>query len=513
MTVELSWFAVALVGGAIVGRAGLPVMVGYLLAGAGLGLAGVQATEVLNGIAHAGVLLLLFGVGLHLRVRSLLNRVVIGGGSLHLAISIGVFVTVTVPLGLPLGTALFVGTILSFSSTVLAAKDLENREELGAYYGRVAIGILLVQDVVALALILAVGSAKPQLWALALPALALVRPVLAALVKRMSDDGLLLLFAAMLALGAGELFESAGVPGEIGALLAGALLADHPRADELQQRLWSLKEFFLVGFFLQVGMIAIPHPGALRDALGWVALLTLLLPLKAALFFGLLTALGLRARSAFLSGSALASYSEFTLLAGLAGVERGLISAELFSVITLVTAASFAVNLPVNRMVNAVYERLELRLLKWQRNGEHPDKPLRSLGRSTHMIVGMGRTGAAAYDHLLDQGQRPVGIDADPVVIQRNLAAGRRVVFGDALDPELLDDLSLEHVRGAVISVPNLSARLRTTVRLKEQAPGIRIATYALRDSELASLREAGADDVHHILSDAGVRLAEALGE
>ncbi len=510
MLVEVGWLALAFILGSLASRVQLPAMVGFIIAGVSLGLAGAEPTALLAGTAHAGVLLLLFGVGLHLRLRMLLNRVALVGGGLHLVISTALFAIVTTSLGLNVSTALFLGLILAFSSTVLAAKDLESREELGAYYGRLSIAILLLQDTVALCLILVVGGQAPSPWALGLFLLPLLRPLLVRVVRLTRDDDLLLVLAAILALGAGALFEHAGLPSEIGALLCGALLADHERAADMQDRLWGLKELLLVGFFLQVGMMAIPASASYTALLGWVALTLIVLPFKAALFFGLLSALGLRARTAFLTGSTLTSYSEFTLMAGLVGVREGLLTADMFSVLTLVTVASFAINLPLNRLVNGLYERWEDTLLRFQRDATEPDRPLRTIGRATHIVVGMGRTGTAAFDHLHSIGGRPIGLEVDPVVIQRQLAAGRRVAFGDALDPELWDALDLDEVQGVVLAVPNFTARVRGVAKIRAAHPDLPVTTYALSDRELPELLAAGAK-VLHILSDAGVHLAESL--
>ncbi len=508
---EIGWLAIAFACGALALRLHLPLLVGYLLAGVGLGIAGATPSPLLEGVSHAGVILLLFGVGLHLRIRNILNRAVLAGGGTHLLISCVLFMLVAVPFGVPAPTAAFLGLILSFSSTVLAAKDLENRQEMGAYYGRIAIGILLLQDVVALLLILLISDEIPSPWALALPLILLLRPTLYRLAKHIQDDTQMLVFAALMALGGGAVFELTGLHAELGALLMGAFFADHHRADEIQRRLWGLKEFFLIGFFLNVGMIAVPHPALWTEMAGLAILILLVLPFKAGLFFFLLTAFGLRVRTAFLTGAILTSYSEFTLMAGLIGLQNQLISSHMFSILTIATAASFAINLPLNRLVNAIYLAARPHLARFQRPGLHPDRPLHSIGRASHIVVGMGRTGTAAFDRLQARGQRPIGLESDPVVIARHLKAGRRVVFGDALDPELWDEIQIQDLRGVVIAVPNLTARLRTAKRLKWRRPELRVATYALHDYEIPLLEQLQVDEVHHILNDVGMRLTDSL--
>jgi predicted Kef-type K+ transport protein len=144
---------------------------------------------------------------------------------------------------------------LTFSSTVLAAKILESRRELRAFHGRVAIGVLIVQDLIALVVMSLASGRAPSPWALLVFLLPLLRPLLYRLLDRSGHEELLVLLGLMLALVVGgEGFEAVGLSSELGALAFGVLLAKHPRANELSDSLWSVKEVFLVGFFLQIGI-------------------------------------------------------------------------------------------------------------------------------------------------------------------------------------------------------------------------------------------------------------------
>ncbi|MDP8925396.1 MAG: cation:proton antiporter, partial [Actinomycetota bacterium] len=129
----------------------LPPLVGYLGAGLALYGFGATGTELLHEIGHIGVLLLLFTVGLHLRLKSVLRPEIFGAGVAQLAISAVLFSAIGVALGLDPVAAVIIAVVLGFSSTVLAAKTLEGKSELEAYHGRTAIGILILQDIVAIA--------------------------------------------------------------------------------------------------------------------------------------------------------------------------------------------------------------------------------------------------------------------------------------------------------------------------------------------------------------------------
>jgi predicted Kef-type K+ transport protein len=147
-----------------------------------------------------------------------------------------------------------------------------------------------------------------------------------------------------LALGGGVLAENVGVSSDIGALLTGVMLASHPKIDDLSGKLWSLKELFLVAFFLQIGLTDLPtHEQALT------ALQLLLLPLQGGLFFVLFVLGGLRARTAFVSSLALMTYSEFALITTGTVVNADLLPLEWKSIISLSVAGSLAIAAPLNR--------------------------------------------------------------------------------------------------------------------------------------------------------------------
>ncbi|MED5466113.1 MAG: cation:proton antiporter, partial [Pseudomonadota bacterium] len=255
---EAIWISFAFVIGLLVKGIGLPPLVGYLAAG--FVLSGLSATtsitaeptDVLAHIAHLGVLLLLFTVGLKLKLRSIVSPEVIGGSLLHFAITCVVFAPgLYLLFDLDWTTALMLAIALSFSSTVLAAKVLESKRELRAFHGRVAIGILIMQDLIALVVMSLAAGKTPSEWAVIVFGLPLLRPLLYRLLDASGHDELLVLLGLLLALVVGGLgFEAVGLSSELGALVFGAMLANHPRSQELAKSLWSVKEIFLVGFFL-----------------------------------------------------------------------------------------------------------------------------------------------------------------------------------------------------------------------------------------------------------------------
>ncbi|MDX1605905.1 MAG: cation:proton antiporter family protein, partial [Candidatus Competibacterales bacterium] len=339
---------------------------------------------------------------------------------------------------------------------------------------------------------------------LTLLALPLLRPLLHRLLDVSGHDDLMVLCGLLLALVAGGIgFESVGLSSELGALVAGALLAGHGRASELSHALWSLKEVFLVGFFLNIGMSGLPDP----QSLGLAALLLLLLPLKAVLFFFLLLRFKLRARSSFLTGLSLASYSEFGLIMAAVVLPEWLVP------LAVAVALSFVVAAPLNRIAHGLYERLETRLVPFELDQRHPDEQPVSLGLAQILIMGMGRTGSAAYDFLGARQQRLVGLDSDPGRVQEQIKAGRRVLYADAEDPSFWHGVNLEHVKAVILCMNDPEAKSIATRQLRAHGFGGLIVANSLYEDEARLITAAGADHAYLAFSEAGVGLAEHVWE
>lgn len=193
--------------GLAVRQVGLPPLVGFLAAGFAINAAGPslgvpeETGEILKYVAHLGVLLLLFAVGLKLRVEQVFQPQVLAGSLVHFAVTATVFtVGLAVFLQLDWNTALLLAIALSFSSTVFSAKILDAKRDLGSFYGRTAIGILIVQDIIALVVLGIWGGQTPTIWALGVFAIPLLRPVLHRLLDFTGHDELLVLMGMLLAL-------------------------------------------------------------------------------------------------------------------------------------------------------------------------------------------------------------------------------------------------------------------------------------------------------------------------
>ncbi|MEM6932092.1 MAG: cation:proton antiporter family protein [Pseudomonadota bacterium] len=488
---------------------GLPPLVGFLAAGFFINAIGpqfgmpVSTRPILDHLANLGVLLLLFTVGLKLKLKQIGEPHVVGGALAHFALSIAIFTPIVRLLFTSDWTAaLLVGIALAFSSTVLAAKMLETKREMGNFHGRAAIGILIVQDIIAL-VVLAVFSGKvPEPWALLIFAAPLLRPVLYRLLDLAGHDEVLVLAGLALTFVIGGYgFQIIGLKGEIGALVMGLLLSNHPRAGELSNSLWSLKEVFLVGFFLSIGMSGLPD----LEALIFAIVLGILLPVKGLLFFFLLVAFRLRARTAFLSALSLTAYSEFGLI-----VAAGIPAAGDFLVpLAIAVSISFLIAAPLNRYAHPLYQRYETRLQRFERKTRHPDEQPTELGSADILIFGMGRTGSAAYQLLVERGARPVGLDADTYKAAAHAEAGRNVVFADAEDSNFWNGVDLSSIKAAVLAMDDLEAKLIAARTLRSKGFEGPIVSHALFEDHVVKIKDAGANRTYLTMREAGRSLAD----
>ena len=503
--------AAALVLGILVWRLGLPPLVGFLLTGFIFSAFGFEAPASLKDFADAGILLLLFAVGLKLRMKTLFRPEVWGSAVSHLllvALLLGGAVAGIARL--PWQGALILSLSVGFSSTVLAAKVLESAQELRAVHGRVAIGVLIVQDLVAVAALATMSAQVPSPYAALWLFVPLLRPVLHRVLDLVGHGELLVVFGAVAALAIGGAgFEVVGLSPELGALLIGVLMADHRRSQELSNAIWGLKELFLIGFFLDIGLRGLPT----FETLGLAAVALLLLPLKTVALFGLLLAFGLRARTSLLTSLSLATYSEFGLILIAAGVDAGWLGNDWLVMAALAVAASFACAALLNALGHRLFEVSRRWLETLERNRPHPDDEPITLGSAEILVVGMGRLGTGAYDYLLGKGQLVAGMDSDPGKLERHRQEGRRVVYADAEDASFWQRLNIDRIRAVMLAVPEFNAKKIAGRELRRRGyQGLLTATHVFPE-ELEPILEAGFNESYNYFTEAGVGFARDILE
>jgi predicted Kef-type K+ transport protein len=515
------WLLVAFILGFAAYRVGLPPLVGYLIAGFVLQAFGVEGGETLEKLADLGVMLLLFTIGLKLKIRSLLKPEIWAGAPLHMIVTVAVFGTAIFGLSV-LGLSLFealnfklslmIAFALSFSSTVFAVKVLEEKGEMSSLHGRTAIGVLIMQDIFAV-LFLTFSTGKiPSPWAIALIiALLLAKPLLFAVLSRVGHRELVLLFSVFLALGLGAAgFELVGLKPDLGALVLGVLVTGHPKTGEMSDTLLSFKDLFLVGFFLNIGLAGAPT----LQATGLAVILTLLVAFKVALFFFLFTRFKLRARTSVLTAFNLANYSEFGLLVGSIGVRNNWIANEWLTVLAIALSISFILASPLNSNAYSIFDRWAERLRAFQSKSRHPDDQPIDPGDAQVAVFGMGRVGTAAYDEMHSrQGDVIIGVDFDREIVENHQTAGRKVIMGDVTDIDFWARTRMTARKGnlrlVMLAMPDHAANMQAVRELQADNFNGIIAATAQFDDQVEELKEAGVHGAFNFYAEAGHGFAE----
>lgn len=437
-----------------------PMIIGYILTGIVVGptvLHVIHGADSIEIFAQFGIALLLLIVGLGLN-----PRVIKEVGKIAALIGIGK-VTIATLVGYGIGkffgysnlTALYIGLALSFSSTIIILKLLTDKKEQNRLYGKISVGFLLVEDLIATMVLIGVSaSAKGGLdvanvgWlftklALLVGGLVLMRMVILPKLNRFiaNSQEFLFLFAVGWGLGIATLFSWAGFSLETGALLAGVTLASLPYAQEIGSRLKPLRDFFIVLFFISLGshLILADVVSILPRALFLSALVLVGNPLIVMTIMGLS---GYTKKTSFKAGIAGAQVSEFSFILLLLANQLGQVSNEVLSLITVVALITIAVSSYVIIYSDQLYNLLEPYLTIFERRKVRSEHE-----RTEHFdLVLFGyQKGGGEFLSVFEQLKKPyVVVDYDPEVIDILESKHTRFVYGDATDLELLSEINLE---------------------------------------------------------------------
>lgn len=494
---------------------GQPPLVGYLIAGFALGMAGFESSATIESISNAGILLMLFIIGLKLDLRSLLRpeiyRSTFEHGALFGLVAF-CFLLVLGILGLPLVAgislqhAVLVAFALSFSSTVCAVAMLEDRGEFRVRHGQVAVGILIVQDIVAVLFLTASTGKIPSLWALLLPLLFFARPLFRYVLRASGHDEVLILAGIILTFTGSSLFELVGMKADLGALVLGMLISGDKKAGELAKSMISFKDIFLIVFFLNIGLSV--HPTL--EMLGIALVLCLLLPLKGAAFFFLLTRYKMRARTAMLAALALTQYSEFGLIVVALSVKLGWLPEEWMAILAIAISLSFVLSTMLNGRSHTLYGEFKVALRRFEIASAKDDDPESPARNVEVLIIGMGRVGSGAYDTITSQYNLTVcGVDTDKSKFDKHKAANRRVIYGDAEDADFWEGLDSTRYKLVMFTMPSLSEMMDAVEQLRSSGYSGKVAAVAKYEDEQAQMKAAGADVVFNYYAEAGAGFAE----
>ncbi len=502
---------VAFVFGFLARRVGLPPLVGFLVGGFVLFGMGFEGGEQLTKLGNIGVYLLLFSIGLKLQLKSLLKREIWGVASIHMMVVVGLFGAVIYGLaatgfslfaGMSLGSAFLLAFALSFSSTVFAVKVLAETGQSQSFFGRTAIGILIIQDIFAIVFMTISTGKIPNAWALLLLGFPIYRRLILWFMTKAGHAELLVLLGMLLAIASADVFTWMGLKPDIAPLIIGVVVGQHPKAKEMAKTLTGFQDLFLMLFFLTIGLNGFPSLEGLGIALLFVAVM----PLKLALFFLLLSRFDMRARTSLFTSFSLGSYSEFGLIVGTVGVAGGWLTGDWLVIIAIALSITLVLAAPLNTGAMALYLRFQSFLDRFETERRLAEELPIVPGDAHTVVIGMGRIGTHAYDTLKElRGGQIIGLDHDVDVVQTHVDAGRNVVEGDPSDPEFLARLDMDsQVELILLASGRITADLATIQGLRKRHPERKIAATAAWPEEIEALREAGADFVFSIYADVG---------
>ena len=521
-------FGLALLFGFVAARLGLPALIGYLIAGIVIGPATpgfVADAEIAAQLAEIGVMLLMFGVGLHFSLADLLavRKVALPGAVVQMGVATALGAAVAHFWGWSLGAALVFGLTLSVASTVVLLKALEGRGELESGDGRIAIGWLIVEDL-AVVLVLVVlpplagvlggttavpGSSDGAslAWTLArtfaevavFVALMLVvgRRAFPWVLWQVTKTGSRELFtlavivaAVTIAYGSALLF---GVSFALGAFFAGMVLRESTFSHRAAEETLPLRDAFAVLFFVSVGMLFDPAV-LFEQPLRVIAVVAIIVIGKSVAAAAIVLAFGYPLRTALTVSAGLAQIGEFSFILGALGVSLGLLSGEARSLVVAGALISIALNPLCFRLSGPIGRWLGTRRF-WAGRRDHAPDPLAELPTSTHtrylskqvVLVGYGRVGKRIAAELTAVGIPFVVAEENREAVEQLRAQGIPAVFGNATEPAVLIQAHVATARMLVIATPETIevAQMARTARTLNPAIEIAIRSHNAQEADL----------------------------
>ena len=463
-----------------------PLIIGYILTGIIVGpslLNLISTTDTITLFSHMGVALLLFVVGLGLDPKVIkevgLVSIVTGVGQAIFTTAIGFFLSLT--LGFSTLTSIYIGLALSFSSTILILKLLSDKNETETLYGKISIGFLLVQDLLAILTLIIVSSlnggmnAQTIVVGVALKGLALlvglfliglyILPHVTRVVAK--NQEMLLLFSISWAFALSLLFFKTGFSLEIGALIAGVTLSLSPYRYEISSKMKPMRDFFLVLFFIMLGyQIGFSD---LQQNIWPVILFSLLVlignPLSILILMGLM---GHTKRNGFLAGWTVAQIGEFSHILIALGITIGHLGQEVLSIITAVALITIAVSSYLFLYAGKMYPHVSRYLSIFEKKNVKAAVPRLGHKKYDVILFGCDRVGHDLIVLFKRLKQRFLIVDHNPEIVSSLSKKGMKCIYGDASDMELLDELHLSKVKMVVSTIPDFEINTNIISKVRE---------------------------------------------
>lgn len=519
--------------GLIVYKFKLPLLIAYLACGLLLSLLSsfdVSKSSALSFLPDIGIAFVLFLVGMELDLREIKNygKQILTAGVLQVIITsvLGTFIAQS--FGFKTSEAVYLGIGLSFSSTIIVLKLLLDRKELSSLYGKLSLGILLLEDLIAVIILLGMTAGMGlslsnilpvsmffiKIIVLVVTAILLNKYLLSAIFKMVSDSGELLFLTSLAwCFSFITLASILGFSVLIGAFLAGVVLASSPYHFHIQGKVKPMRDFFLSLFFVYLGTrVNFSHIASVYPLIFIFASYAVLV--KPVIYLLILGIFGFRKHTIFLTAVNLSQVSEFSLIILLVALKAGLVSEEGLTVIALSSVVSFIASSLIISQSNKIYKYISPFVSFFERKKQHVSESENQGKLLDHIVViGAHRVGGDIVKFFKREKQPLVVLDHNPHQVEALLSQGISVIYGDMGDPEVLDILNLEEAKIIISTAPDLEGNKTLLEDLKVRHINTAVILRAETTKDARSLYKAGADYV--IIPDllAGDFLLEILKE
>lgn len=488
-----------------------PLIIGYIISGILIGPSvfnAIQEPEMISFFSELGIALLLFLVGLHLspKVIKEVGKVSLITGLFQIAITWLLAFIISVAFDFNMITSVYIAIALTFSSTIIIMKLLSDKDALEKLYGKIAVGILLIQDIIAILLLTILPSLSSE-SAFGLITITILKGILILSILFLfsyyvlpkfnkffgKSQEFLFLFAIVWAISVSILFQEAGFSIEIGALFSGVLLSITPYSYEISSKLKPLRDFFLIFFFITLGsqIILSDISSMIVPAIIFSLFVFFGKPIIIVSIMGLL---GYSKNTSFMTGSSMAQISEFSLILVGLGVKLGVLSQDILSFITLIGLITIAGSTYLIQYSEKIYKKISKFLLIFEKKRiterQIPEKQYK------YILFGYNRIGFSILKSLSKITKDFLIVDYDPEIIKDLNKKKIPNVYGDADNVELLEDLKISNAKLIISTIPEKETnKLINEVIKSHDSKTIFIAT-ARQIHEAEELYGAGVDYV-----------------
>lgn len=508
-----------------------PIVIGYVLTGLLLGpqfLNLIKSTETVSIFSEMGIAILLFIVGLHLSPNELrdLGKNVFTTGFIQVALTSFIGFVVCRIFNFSVTESLYLGVALSFSSTIIVLKLLSDKRDLEKLYGRITIGILLFQDIVAAIALILSSSFSNGGGELATFVLLLVKGIALTIIISLlgvyvlptlstffaKSQEYLFLFSLAWGFGLGALFGFLGFSIEIGALVAGVSLSISPYSQEISSKLKPLRDFFVVIFFILIGS-KISFTNFDEIAVPLVFLVLFVVVIKTLIVTFVLELFSYSRKTSFFSGISLSQISEFSLILMMLGLRFGHVSEKVLSLVTILSFISISLSTYLTIYVEKMYPYFVSIISVFEKKKVRPD----AVQNITYDVIlfGCNRSGYDFIKIFKYFGRKFLAVDFDPDIIKLLSSRGISCVYGDAEDGEFLDDINVSSAKIVVSTIPEYETNsfLVTKVRSENKDSIVFVISYNI--DEAIKLYDKGATYVilpHFIGGEFAAKLTTEAG-